>query len=355
MSELVLPLASMSLAVEARHSESEAPSEVRDRKQVEADALATMHSTANAQDDGRFSTSSSSSDSPRGVEAAARVGDEEEREKLATDSGYESDRRRSFSFSGAVDGEESGTPVQQEDAASGDAVSLPSEEETPRQNEISRQKKEIKPASVVKEIQPPLPLMPPHPWPLMRPVVPLLHPWLQQQLAIQHQAMLAHAQLVRPHPPHPAMPLKQAEAAMDIPRGRPWEQYLKMIGTEKQNPPARQIETPKSTQPLPPVVLPLPVCCKASAVGPKEARKYAIPKYAVGFVIGLNGTRIQATRDVSGATILLLGDADDQTVIGIFGTQGQIHDAVYLMKQNIMRHSGMFIGDIDGMLKQIAD
>ena len=58
---------------------------------------------------------------------------------------------------------------------------------------------------------------------------------------------------------------------------------------------------------------------------------------------------------MSGATILLLGDADDQTVIGIFGTQGQIHDAVYLMKQNIMRHSGMFIGDIDGMLKQIAD
>ena len=54
--------------------------------------------------------------------------------------------------------------------------------------------------------------------------------------------------------------------------------------------------------------------------------------------------------------MLLLGDKDaHHAVIGVFGTQGQIHDAVYLMKQSILRHSGMFIGDINGMIQQIND
>jgi len=214
-----------------------------------------------------------------------------------------------------------------------------------------------------------LPLMPPHPSAGMKRAAPLpLHPWHLQQIALQHQVMLAHAQLVRPLPPHPALLLKQARGAMETPRGPPWEQHTidqnkttvqhlsRMPGMPRPNPPTRPpVEHPKSSQQLPPVVLPLPVCCKASALGPKEGRKYAIPKYAVGFVIGLNGTRIQATRDVSGATILLLGDAVDHSLIGVFGTPGQIHDAVFLMKQNIVRHSGMFIGDINGMLKPIND
>jgi len=358
------------LSLEAENG-VEAPSDVSQRRENDA---AHPKSAPFPLDVGRLSTSSSSTDessfSPRDIDTTPAKaggqgsGEEEEREKQASDSGYESDRRRSFSFPG--DAKEDGAavdcaPIAPKDrseieACAPSAVKRAKEPEMPRRKNIENQ--ENRPPSKAKECHPlPLPLMPPHPWPMVRPLLsPMLHPLHHHQLAIQHQAMLAHAQFVRPFPPHPTMLQKQAEAAaMETPRGGPWEHHIRILSMQRQNPQARAADPPKPPQQLPPVVLPLPVCCKASSVGPKEARKYAIPKYAVGFVFGLNGTRIQATRDVSGATILPLGDSDDHSVIGVFGTQGQIHDAVFLMKQNIMRHSGMFIGDINGMLKPINE
>jgi len=258
--------------------------------------------------------------------------------RSASDSGYDSDRRKSFSSSSIADaeiavesagGRPSSAPINVEEA---DPASPHPDEEVTTEGAAAAK------AEIVSAPHPPL--LP------VKPIVPInpLHPLVSPPLL----APLTPGQHLRPLMSQPAMHLKQVEAALE------WEKYWKNLGAQSQSP----ARFPIGARPalLPPVVLPLPVCRKSSPVGPKEARKYAIPKYAVGFVIGLNGTRIQATRDVSGATVLLLGDKDaHHAVIGVFGTQGQIHDAVYLMKQNILRHSGMFIGDINGMIQQIND
>jgi len=341
----------------------------------------------------RASTSSFSSDeiSPRGVDAKTTSkavvnfeDDEEEIEKRATDSGYESDRRKSFSSSlsaaepqkteGAVVSTVSATPqiTSSTPRVAPNAAAASGPRSDRRKNE---------PLPRIKECRL-LPSIPPL-WPGQRSLPPIWpahhhyhhqyhhHHYHHSALAIHRQAQaqaLAHAraqahaqaqaqaqiQQIRPLMPHPALQHKQAEAALSRIHPRLLDVHAKLPLPAQA--PIPQQAAAKLAQGLPPVVLPLPICCKAPAVGPKEARKYVIPKYAVGFVIGHNGTRIQATRDVSGATVLLLGDKDEHhSIIQVLGTPGQIHDAVYLMKENIIRHSGMFIGDIHGMLKPVAD
>lgn len=353
---------------------------------IEAKAIARAEAKANAMaaremQMPRASTSSSfSSDeiSPRDVDpkTSSKVvvnveDDEEEIEKRATDSGYESDRRKSFSSLSAAE------PQKTEGAVVSGVSATPLSQITNSTPRVSApnagaaygsrgDRRKNEPLPRIKECRL-LPSIPPL-WPGLRSMPPIwpahhhYHHHHHSALAIHRQAQaqaLAHVQAqaqiqqIRPLMPHPALQHKQAEAALSriLPR---------LLDFHAKPPPPAQAPIPqdaaKPAQVLPPVVLPLPVCCKAPAVGPKEARKYVIPKYAVGFVIGHNGTRIQATRDVSGATVLLIGDKDEHhSIIQVLGTLGQIHDAVYLMKENIIRHSGMFIGDIHGMLKLIAD
>jgi len=284
-----------------------------------------------AQNGTRCSIASSSSE--EGPAVSLNTVEEGEEEKQATDSGYESDRRKSFSSSSVAENVPTVNSVNEE------VRPLYSIDEKASKREA--QLRECRAAQSGYSL------------PLYPPMLPI-HPVVQHPVAIHHhhRQIITCNQLIHPHAPQPAMYFKQAEAAAQKPYTESWEQYVKILSVQSMN----QSKFVNSLRPstLPPVVLPLPVCCKASPAGPKETRKFAIPKYAIGFVIGHNGTRIQATRDVSGATILLLGDKDSHhAVIGVFGSQGQIHDAIYLMKQNILRHSGMFIGDIDGMLKPI--
>ena len=236
---------------------------------------------------GRLSTSSSSTDDmlsprPRDMPVPA-PDDEEEREKLASDSGYESDRRKSFSFSGAEAGGEKQTPpnegvvdgAKDEDEEAEESSAL-AKAPLKSSNQESGDNPRKEPPSRPEGYPRLMPLMPPHALARAKHPVPL-HPWHQLQLAMQHQTMLAHAQLVRPLPPHPALLLRQAQGTVETPREVPWAHISKTQGIPRPNsqPPTRPpVDNPKSAQPLPPVVLPLPVCCKASALGPKEVELF---------------------------------------------------------------------------------
>jgi len=116
-----------------------------------------------------------------------------------------------------------------------------------------------------------------------------MHPLPQQPAAFHRHAIIACNQHLRLPLPQPAVYLKQAEAVVQK-QHEAWEFQTRFLGMRE----TRLANSPRASPSLPPVVLPLPVCCKASPVGPKETRKYAIPKYAIGFVIGPNGLRIQA-------------------------------------------------------------
>lgn len=286
--------------------------------------------------------------------------EEGEMEKRATESGYESDRRKSFSerriqhSSSSI----SETAPASSSSAEGEMESPYSLTEEKREESRELEIRRCRPQYLSHPMPYPRPLLGAHPLPFQQPAV-MQHPAaimqqpnvMHHRTVIRHHAVMACNQHIRPHMPQPAVFHKQAEAAISKPDLAALEHYVKVLSMNQPG-----LINAIGPKPLPPVALPLPFCYKPPSDGPKETCKYAVPKYAVGFVIGNNGTRIQATRDVSGATILLLGDKDSQyAVIGVYGSRAQIEAAIFLMKGSILRHSGMFIGDIDGMFQLLDD
>ena len=174
--------------------------------------------------------------------------------RSASDSGYDSDRRKSFSSSSIADaeiavesagGRPSSAPINVEEA---DPASPHPDEEVTTEGAAAAK------AEIVSAPHPPL--LP------VKPIVPIhpLHPLVSPPL----HAPPAPGQHLRPLMSQPAMHLKQVEAALE------WEKYWKNLGAQSQSP----ARFPIGARPalLPPVVLPLPVCRKSSPVGPKEVR-----------------------------------------------------------------------------------
>ena len=207
---------------------------------------------------------SSSSDEGQSEKEISAVEEEEETEKpaepryrllTATDSDYESDRRKSLSSSSSS-------------AGSVPAIGSPRSPEEKGEEDRGFEIRECHPQYLSHPLPLLRPLMPAaHPLPLQQQVAIQHHP-LQQRAAVQHQPMMAYNPHIRPHLPRPAVFLKQAEAAVPKAHSESWEHLVKILSLQSLNQ-SRFVNGPRPSS-LPPVVLPLPFCYKSPSVGPKE-------------------------------------------------------------------------------------